>query len=274
MISLYERAHEIKKATGWSQERIGAETGLGLSTISRVFRVPGYVGNETSKRLLTQLHEEVVRTPFPQWMDKLFNQYDLWREKHSKKELADMQDILEPMLLGQKVLETQMLAACRSCWFLGHLYYDRAFYLRRNGQQAASTALEYYQQALTRLEQYPDAGLLVQKYKLRQCIVSTTFNRQPAGTRHENPEIRRWLRDLNYLDVALAVVREEPWNWIAARNGLVAASVLSDLAACHLFWEAMQQAYPQFKNLDFVPTQAQPSIAHDPDLSWFVAHLR
>jgi len=44
MVSLYERACEIKKATGWTQEQISAETGLHISTVSRIFRVPGYSG--------------------------------------------------------------------------------------------------------------------------------------------------------------------------------------------------------------------------------------
>ena len=72
MVSLYERVHEIKKVTGWSQGRIGVETGLHLSTVNRVFRLPLYAGNETSKRLITQLHQEVVKSPFPKYLEQLF----------------------------------------------------------------------------------------------------------------------------------------------------------------------------------------------------------
>ncbi|MDY6994221.1 MAG: hypothetical protein SVR94_16680 [Pseudomonadota bacterium] len=48
MVSLYECVHEIQKATGWSQGRISVETGLHLSTVNRIFRLPTYSGNETS----------------------------------------------------------------------------------------------------------------------------------------------------------------------------------------------------------------------------------
>lgn len=118
MISIYERAHEIQKATGWSQERISAETGLARSTIGRIFRLAGYVGNDTSYQLIVQLHEEVVKSPFPKEMERLFNRYDYWRKKYTNKEFAEPVEVLEPLLKNHQSIGSRELVAGRVCWLL------------------------------------------------------------------------------------------------------------------------------------------------------------
>jgi hypothetical protein len=70
MASLYERVCEIKKATGWTHEQISVETGLHISTVSRIFRVPEYTGNKTSNQLVKQLYQEVVKSPFPAYIEQ------------------------------------------------------------------------------------------------------------------------------------------------------------------------------------------------------------
>ena len=145
MVSLYERVHEIKKVTGWSQERIGVETGLHLSTVNRVFRLPLYAGNETSKRLITQLHQEVVTSPFPEYLEQLFKLYEMWKAGFSKQAFAEHLEMLEPLLKHHNALNTKVLDASRICWLIGHIYFDRAFYLRRDTLRMADLALEWYQ---------------------------------------------------------------------------------------------------------------------------------
>ena len=270
MISIYERAHEIQKATGWSQERISAETGLAPSTISRIFRRVGYVGNDTSYQLIVQLHEAVVKSPFPKEMERLFNRYNYWREKYTKREFAEQVEVLEPLLKNHKSIGSPELVASRVCWLLGHIYFDRAFYLKIGNQvKLAEVAIGWYQQALEILSHHQDKRLVVQKYKLQQCLVSTKFNCYEPSNRAENEEIRQWLRKMNYLLLVETVVQEDTWNWMAARNGLIAASILKDLAKCSFFWEVMQKVEKNFVDLDFVPSNEVPAISRDPDLVWF-----
>jgi len=273
MNSLFECAYEIKKTTGWSQERIGAETGLALSTISRIFRVPGYVGNETSHRLVKQLHDEVVKSPFPAYMEQLFNKYEYWKEQYTKKEFAEHLDILELLLKNHRAIDSYELVACRVCWLLGHIYYDRAFYLRNgNVLLVAESALTWYQKALDILNQHK--SLIVQQYKIQQCIVSTNFNLCDPQERANSETIRRCFVDMDYLQIVKMVIKEDSWNWMAARNGLVAASILQDLASCGLFWDVMQKVNKSFADLDFKPANELPAISRDSDLIWFVEQIR
>jgi len=274
MISLYEHVCEIKKATGWTQEQISAETGLHLSTVSRIFRVPGYVGNETSHKLINQLHKEVVKSPFPLYIEQWFDEYDASKSHCTKKEFAQYINKLEPLLLNHKALDSNDLIACRISWLLGHTYYDRAFYLKeQNVISLVESALLWYQKALHVLSRYEDCSLMVQQYKIQQCIVSTKFNCCHPKQRAESEEIRRWLLDMNYLQLVAAVVAEDSWNWGAARNGLVAASILQDWEKCQFFWEAMQKVNKNFANLDFVPSEWLPSMRQDFDLAWFVQRV-
>jgi len=274
MVSLYEYVHEIKKATGWSQGRISVETGLHLSTVNRICRLPTYSGNETSKRLITQLYREVVQSPFPESIEQLFHFYDRWKERFSAKDFGEYLDTLEPLLMNHKSLETNELIACRICWLMGHLYFDRAFYLKKGDiTQKVDSALRWYQQALAVLECHPDRGLTIQKYKIQQCIVSTQFNACEPHSRSESDGIRRWLLEMGYLALVEAVVREDAWNWIAARNGLVAASLLRNFEKCWFFWTAMQSVSKNFANLDFVPAIGWVSIREDRDLVWFLEQV-
>ena len=274
MVSLYERVCEIKKATGWTQEQISAETGLHISTVSRIFRVPEYTGNKISNKLINQLHHEVVKSPFPAYIEQWFEQYNIWKEQYTKKEFAQHLNMLEPLLLNHKALDSHELIACRVSWLLGHIYYDRAFYLKNQKViKIVGSALVWYQRALKVLTNYEESSLIVQKYKIQQCLVSTKFNCCDPGRRADSEEIRRWLLDMDYLQLVETVVTEDSWNWIAARNGLVAASILQDLEKCRFFWQAMQKVSKNFKNLEFIPSEWLPSIRQDSDLAWFVKQV-
>ena len=273
MISLYECVYEIKKATGWSQEQISIETGLALSTIGRIFRVPGYVGNDISNRLIKQLHQAVVNSPFPKEVEELFYYYDECRERYSKHEFAKQVETLKYLLKNHKLIDSNDLAASRICWLVGHIYFDQAFYLKKgNIFQYAQAALTWYQQALHILTAYEENGLTVPRYKLQQCIISTQFNCKDPMTRAHDEEIQCWLLELNYIQLVEQVVAEDSWNWEAARNGLVAASILTDWDKCWFFWEKMKIINKNFSQLNFAPI-GLPAIKKDPDLIWFVKQV-
>jgi transcriptional regulator with XRE-family HTH domain len=275
MISLYECAQEIKKATGWSQERIGVETGLALSTINRVFRVVGYRGNETSHRLIKKLHQEVVQSPFPDYLERLFEHYDERKEKSSKRAFAEYLNVMEALLQHHQSIGHYSLEACRIYWLLGHFYFDRAFFLIDEMLRSATFALDCYEKSLEILQQQSlDNFLLVQQYKIQQCIVSTKFNLHDPNTRANNAEIRHWLWEMGYIKLVEQVVKEDSWNWMAARNGLVAASILKDFEKCLFFWQVMIRVSKKFENLSFVPALELPSIVKDRDLVWFVEQLK
>jgi transcriptional regulator with XRE-family HTH domain len=272
-MTLYERIQEIKQATGWSQERISTEAGLALSTISRILRVPGYEPNETSRSLIYQLHQNLVAQPFPADLERLFILYDRWKETYSQSEFSEHLNTVEWLLRHHQFFERTELSSCRLRWLLGHVYYDRAFYLRHNLQENAARALKHYESALALLDAYPDKPFVVHKYKLRQCIVSTKFNLLPADKRRHSSEICAWLRTLRYLELVAQVSAENPWNWMAIRNGLVAAAILEDLDYCLLFWRALKNANKRFEDLSFAPSKDLPALGEDPDVSWFIRQL-
>lgn len=274
MSSLYECVQEIKHTTGWSQERISAETGLAISTVSRIFRVPCYSGNETSRRLVVDLYKQVVSSPFPKQIEKAFNHYDLCKERFSARDFAEYSEVIESLLLQHKSIDSQELISCRICWFLGHIYFDRAFYLKQKNTIAlVQCALNWYQKALSILDVHSGHHLKIQKYKLQQCIVATNFNCCEAGKRSHDLNIIKWLNDLNYIMTVKEVIRVDEWNWIAARNGLVAAAILHNFDDCIFFFEAMKKVNRKFADVDFQPSKDFPALKDDVDLVWFVEQL-
>ena len=273
MNSIYEMAQQIKKVTGWSQERIARETNLGLRTVNRVFCEPHHNSTEVTKRLIIQLHKRVVASPFSKEIDWLFERYDMAKETLNKQDFSHEQDALEWLLKNHKLLDSQELIACRLCWLLGHIYYDRAFYLRKNTIQSTLTAQQWYQRALDILKSHrQDNRLIVQEYKLQQCIVSTLFNSCEPG-RRDNEKIRQWLSEMDYISTVKIVIEAEPWNWVVARNGLIASAILKKAEECFFFWETMQTVDIRFQDIHFTPTKKKgywPSLARDPDLKWFI----
>ena len=273
MISLYEYIYEIKKTTGWSQEQISIETGLALSTVGRIFRVPGYVGNDTSNRLIKKLHRTVVNSLFPKEIEELFYYYDECREHYFKNEFAKQVEVLKYLLKNHKLINSNELAAGRICWLVGHIYFDQAFYLKKNDiVKYAQSALTWYQKALNILTSYEESYLTVSKYKLQQCIISTQFNCKDPMTRANDKEIQCWLLEMNYIQLVENVVIEDSWNWEAARNGLVAASILKNWEKCQFFWDKMKNVNKNFSKLNFAPI-GLPAIKKDPDLAWFVKQV-
>ncbi len=274
MLSLYEQACEIKKVTGWTQEQISEETGLHLSTVSRIFRMPDYMGNETSYKLIKQLHEETVSSPFPLYIEQLFNLYEDWKEHYTKKEFLRHLNILENLVKHHKELDSIELSACRLNWLLGHIEYDRTFYLKNKPIiQGAETALVWYKKSLNIINLHNNQNLLIQKYKIQQCIVSVKFNCCEQSHRSQSEEIRRWFLEMDYLQLVTEVIKEDSWNWMAARNGLVAASILEDFEKCLFFWNAMINVSKNFKNLNFTPSKNWVSLKEDSDLQWFINQL-
>ena len=276
MMGLYERLHEIKKVTGWSQEKISTETGLNLSTISRIFRIPCYSVNETSVGLICQLHNRVVKSPFPEELEQLFKYYDDQKENLSQKEFSKHLWILESLLVNHKDINNISLISCRLAWLIGHIYFDRAFYLKNNPTiTLASHAIDWYQKSLNVLKQVTvDNSLSIQEYKLQQCIISTKFNCCDSTQRSESAEIKNWLINMKYLELVQTIVKEDSWNWEAARNGLVAASILKSFDECLFFWKAMVQVNKSFADLDFKPSKDLSALNQNPDLKWFVAELQ
>lgn len=276
MSLLYECAHEIQKATGWSQERISAETGLGASTVSRMFRVPGYTSNEISYQLLLQLHEEVVKSPFPPYINHCFKQYQSHKKQNTTREFTDYLDFLEPLLENHKALDSHELIASGISWLLGNLCFDRAFYLRKgNLMEFSDSALLWYQKALNVLEYYnKNNRFITQKYQLQQYIVTTKFQRCKLNNCAYDEEICRWYLETDYLQTILTLIKEQPWQWRAARDGLIAAALLQDREQCRFFWQTMKKINKRFKNLDFVPAKDIQPISRDPKLAWFMAQIR
>ena len=269
-MALYEYLQEIKATTGWSQERISAETGLGLSTINRILRVPGYEPSGTTATLIRRLHEELVQQPFPAYLENLIYLIDFNKEQSTRRDYEIFLEIIENLLSGHSVLvEAMTPAACRMAWIIGHIYFNRAFYLKIEPEENAATAQSWYEKALVILETLGDENLNVHRFKLQQCITAVKFNRLPSGERERNSEFRAWLKEMKYIEVAAGVVKEAPWYWQAARNGLLAASALQDTAACALFWDALKRSNKHFTDLNYAPDKEISSLAEDPDLTWF-----
>lgn len=269
-MTLYEYLQEIKTATGWSQESLSAETGLGLSTISRIFRVPGYEPSVTTVTLIRRLHEEVVHQPFPSYLEDLIHLIDFHKERESRRDYEVFLNIQENLLVNNTLLEqADTPAACRIAWILGHISFDRAFYLRTHVEDAAATAKNWYEKALDILETVADETLNLHKYKLQQCIVAVKFNLLPPGERAKDAGFRQNLQDMKYLELVTAIAKEYPWHWMAIRNGLIAASLLEDKNACTFFWDALKNANKRFAEPDYSPGQHLPALNDDPDLAWF-----
>ena len=122
------------------------------------------------------------------------------------------------------------------------------------------------------LTSHEDNYLTVSRYKLQQCIISTQFNCKDPMTRSNDEEIQHWLLELNYIQLVENVIAEDSWNWEAARNGLVAASILKNWEKCQFFWNKMRSVNKNFSKLNFAPI-GLPAIKKDPDLAWFAKQV-
>ena len=252
MTDAYIFLNQIKETTRLTQLGIAVETGLSLNTIKRALNRKSI--SASSYKLIKKFHKEVVTSPFPAEINRLHDLLDVMKRRLTRTEYAEYLEVdLEGRIKTHPSYGTGDLCDIRLDWLLGHIHFDRAEYLRQNVIIEFDAARQHYQHAMNLLILNHES-LVIEIYKLQQCIVSLEVRKKGRKAIPNDPELYAWFREIRFVDHALVVLEAEPWNVAVARNGLRVASTLNMLEACLKLWKL---------------TGEDPDVLSEPDLHWF-----
>jgi hypothetical protein len=252
MTDAYIFLNQIRETTGLTQLGIAVETGLSLNTIKRALNRKSI--SASSYKLIKALHKEVIASPFPAEINRLHELLDVMKKRLSRTEYAEYLEVdMEGRIKTHPSYGRGDLGDIRLDWLLGHVHFDRAEYLRQNVILEFDTARRHYHRAMDLLI-LNHRSLVVEIYKLQQCIVSLEVRKKGGTAIPNDPQLHAWFREISFVDHALIVLEAEPWNVAVARNGLRVASTLKMWEACLSLWKL---------------TGEDTNVLSEPDLHWF-----
>lgn len=277
MPNIYEDLRRLADKTGWKGGKIAIESGVGSPTVYRAMCDPSYEVSQTTAVLIQKVKDQYAPSPFPLYLELEIGDYNERRTTLSQNKFKDYNWAKEIIFEQTLSTEKDFLALCRKRWLLGHIAYDRAFYLKINVDKSANQTIARYQQAIDALQKasnIEEDERKTQHLKLLQDVMAAKFMRVSAQDRKQDKELHQWLKESQCIEMAIAIVEREPWNWDFCRNGLIAASILQRRDDCCTLWEKLQKIgnlsnHNNFANLDYVPRKGVPSLKTDPDLQWF-----
>ncbi|MEW7975015.1 MAG: hypothetical protein AB2777_20810 [Candidatus Thiodiazotropha endolucinida] len=262
---------ELREHTGWPIKRVILETGISRTTYYRKLADPVEqpARSDTNSMLIYMCNRTNVPSPLGEYQSIMDNIH-FYQESMGKSDYTRyLKDLL---LLIEPENETGQVASIKS-YLKGLILYQLRYCAEISviERPRLKDILSYYSNALAGLDINSELTEIL-ALKIRITMFVIYFMGQPIETRSTSNDIRRQIINEDFLANVDRLLAKQYWNWKAARNGLVAASILGDGKACTIYWEALCRAQPAFKDPNFTPKGLR-SVKNDPDLKWFSENI-
>jgi hypothetical protein len=289
MSNLYSKIHRLK-AQGWTwdfflqQIELIYPPGIDEKTLYGLYRNPHRKANSHISNVLLTLHNQYFPSPFPVDTQSILAVYNsiIGCKNHQNKS-NDIKDFL--IFLDHSTRYGGSLRKARLHWVIGDIHLDLLPELRNNGLIAKLTdhkekALENYQICKHLLQQTNQNDVKDQVtidrftfYKLEQNMLACYLNSLAVSDRYNDPLVKKYLTDSNFIQSSKAVLSIEPYQWIIARNGLRFSSLNTHLDDCIFFYQALVNANKAFLDFSYIPNGA-PAISNSPEFNWALDRIR
>lgn len=292
MSNLYSRIHRLK-SQGWTwdyflqQIQLIYAPGIDEKTLYALYRHPHRKTTQHVTDILQQLHDRCFPSIFPPDTQALLNIYNriLNCQKHPSY-AADVSDFVT--FLSTDVQFGSLLRQARLNWLMADIHLDQLPQLRDNGKKAQllaqqQAALNFYQKSLQLLIEHnelntsEDTSLQVKVdhftlYKVQQNMLACYLNALAAKTRYQDETLLAYLKNSNYIEASKAVLKDEPYQWLIARNGLRFSSISKNAADCRFFFQALVTANKAFSDIHYSPRVA-PALSNSIEFKWALEQL-
>ena len=266
----YTYARELAQLDRWNVTRVILETKAKRATYYRLMKDAASrpnSQNEISMKIL-KLHRQNVPSPLGD-LQMVADQVHLLQQSLPTEDYEGfLQSQLElvkfKMSDGVETIDDAVL-----CYLYGLIGYQLRFGVRSGASKVPSVFMiaAMYKAAHDRLaEEDGHYHLLALKAAMTSLVID--FMSRPVESRSTDDGIRQKILDQNFFEAAEKILQLEEWCWKAARNALVAASVMQDMEKCQYFWGLLKKAHPGFEDIDYGPN-GLPTIREDSDLWWF-----
>lgn len=286
MPNLYCQVHRLK-AQGWTWDQFldqvaSMSPGVDEKTLKALHRLPHRKANKHVASIIERLHQHCFPSPFPDEVEALMRIYNRTRAHQAQEQHDhDGDDFL--LFLGREIdMTNELLRNARLHWLMANIYFDRITELRESSRQetlltAQTHAIEHYEQALELIEAHKAEKLIpnvafFESFKLRQNILACLLNAESPETRYRSQKVLDHVVASGFLAASEAVLKEEPYQWVVARNGLRFSSLVQDAEQSLLFFGLLVAANKLFADIHYNP-QFYPAIADSPEFGWAIQNV-
>lgn len=262
-----------------SVDVIAEESGVARGTINRISKNPNAAVNQSTYMALVRVYDSYNMSPFPAHTDQLHRHLDQvvadTNSKHKLKQYFEL--ILIPRIKYDPEFAHESFAGVRLQWLLGHVHFELARiteYNEREKNSHVQLAANYYTQAISSLKALDDERFkTLYTAKLSLALFALHFNAKPRDTRVTDPSVIQWLTEVCFVDRVRALLDIEPTNHVAARNGLVGASILKDIEAIDAIGVSLLKRFPNMLKPGAETVPGLPPLNEDTDLVFAYKYL-
>ena len=281
MTSAYNKVNRLRQQ-GLTWDQLGREisSAMGIAgakvarnTLRSIQSVPHYRPGKALVIAIDQVNEHHNPNPFPKGVNGLLQvcrNLMLAKNKQPRELILLKEHVIE--LLDSSSLD--VLVQCRLHWILGNIYqYEMRLSRLSNANLNKTNA--YQQQAVQHFKRAYNllgSDFLIERYKLIHNQFVCFVNAVEEMDRNNNAMLIDQLTSLDYLDCAFEVIKQEPFQWEAARNALLYSSITHDREAIARCFELMIGANALFSDLAYKPFRYD-SILDDRSLKWALKNV-
>ncbi|MGB1310407.1 MAG: hypothetical protein ACPG47_04315 [Leucothrix sp.] len=274
MSELFLKASEIRERFKLTISDFSSETDLSESTIKRILKDPCYKGSITASRLINDLYNTHVQSPFPERIEAIDTTLKIMIKEFSKSQYKEYGDpLLQRCLELDHEYRADNLTDARIHWLLGHLCFERANLLKNRIRDNYLKAINCYQTAYKILQAEDNPNLNKYLCQIKMTSIAATFNPLTHEERH-SAQTKETLEELGFVSDAESLLIQQPWQYAVARNALVVCSLLRDLNRANIFADHLVKLSPQFFEPGFQWSPDFTPATQDPDLKWFMDKRR
>lgn len=273
MEPIYMQIEHLTHVLG-SAQKVMDESGVQRGTFYNMRKHPDTVPISPSASLIRHLYQTHVPTEWDNVgkVKKTLNAIDTNQLEVNTNIYKGHLDIIRDLLSRDRSRGEDSVDGAGIDFCEASIGFKQRFEVRVANALTVKQIDQKLESALGKLQKHApdDFKLTISKIILTRMAVF--LHSKATKTRSDDSEVRQRFEKDCYLEVAKIILKEQPWHWKTARNGLVAASVLQDKTECFYFWETLKSSHKCFTDPKYKPT-ALPSLLDDPDLGWFRKYI-
>ncbi|OUS09247.1 hypothetical protein A9Q90_03795 [Gammaproteobacteria bacterium 54_18_T64] len=272
-------AHKIITGDRKTDTQLAGEIPISTRGYSKLKR-PGY--RQSFKYLpdILKLHRELINSPFPEYLERLFGEYEIARstnqmtlknfiEKDIDLLLSFVGSVSQLRNIGIGIDVDKSIEYARLNWLVGFMLADSSSKWGHHDDELAATAREYMQTAVNLLTEHREhLGMFAQYYvdRVEHAIVSSLYNtneKSILSCKNSRASFIKTLQEKDYFNVIESILEVVPTDHLVVRNSILAGAVTEDIDYISIMLQRLIKLDSRFSDPDYKPTPNTPSFREE-----------
>jgi hypothetical protein len=272
----YFLIRELQDKKNWNVQQFTKETRVPRASYYRLISDPVTTPKleNTNAKLILKCHRKNIESPWKNEFQICIDNIHYFEQILSKSDYERYLKEKKCFIKNSKYKDKNGIEGSAIEHIEGLIGYQLRFVLKLNDNNTPKPEeiSASYKSSMDKLIGESEEDVYLLKHILNLSSLAIYFMSLDKKTRSHSNDVRKKLIDEGFIGSAKEIIKLEEWNWKAARNGLIVASVLQYKEDCEHFWTALKNSHQNFVDPSYTPS-GLPSILNDPDAWWFVESI-